>query len=325
VHQKSILGLLVAAFILSSALLWNLSSISAQQPQNQSQIKIATDKLIGGLPLFVTLNQSLLNKQGISYSTDFYPTSSKVSQSMISGQYGVGGPVSLIDLIILEDKNPGKFKLFTIMTENHTKPTSNIIVKKDSPMSSISDLKGKKLAIGPGAVFDFLTKIMLKKLNLEGVQLVVIPPGSWIQALTSGQVDAVFSVEPFTTISKQNNVSKILYPGPQSAVIDPMPVVGLAFTSDFANKNPAITEKILEAFDQGTNYAKNNPDKAKMVLTKYVDLNNKTAQLVSLNEFYNSTELKKIEPKFQELADAMYKEGGYISKPINVTNILYKK
>lgn len=290
--------------------------------QNSQAIKIATDPLIGGLPLFVTLNQSLLDQEGITYSTDFFPTSSKVAQSMVSGQYQVGGPISLLDVIILESKSPGLLKVFTIMAEDASKPVSHILVKRDSPYKTIEDLKGKKLGIGPGAIFEFLSKILLKKYNVENVQLVVVPPGAWIPSLEAGKIDAVFSVEPFSTISLKNNVSRIILSGAQAAVINPIPVVGIAFTNEFIKNNPTEAEKIVKAIDKGTAISKEKPQEAKQTLVKYVNLDKNIAQDVSLNVFYNSTELSLIAPQVQKYADTVYQEG-YIDKKINATNFLY--
>lgn len=302
-----------------------LRSVQGQESGTKT-VRISTDKLIGGIPLFIVLNENLLKQQNIKSVYDFFPTSSQVAQSMITGRYDMGGPISTIDMSVVESKNPGKFKIFSLLGENSTNPVSNILVKKDSPYKSITDLQGKKLGIAPGVFFDFTSKILFEKYfnnNANAMQLITVPPGSWASALQTGAVDAVYSIEPYTTTMLQSGNARSLLSGPQSVVIDPIPTVGFAFTTDFVNKNPQLAAQIVKAIDNATAIAKNDHEKAVSAITAFTGIDKNVADKAKFNVFYNSTQLDNIKPQFQKLADLLFQKG-YMSKKTVVGNMFYK-
>lgn len=316
----------VVMLVMATAIISTPFYPRSAQAQGSTTVRIATDKLIGGIPLFIVLNENLLKQQNINSVYDFFPTSSQVAQSMITGRYDMGGPISTIDMSVIESKNPGKFKIFSLLGEKTTNPVSNILVKKDSPYKSIKDLQGKKLGIAPGVFFDFTSKILLEKYfnnNANSMQLITVPPGSWASALQTGAVDGVYSIEPYTTTMSQSGNVRSLLSGPQSAVIDPIPTVGFAFTTDFVNKNPQLASQIVKAIDNATATAKNDHEKAVSAISAFTGIDKNVADKVKFNVFYNSTQLDNIKPQFQKLADLLFQKG-YMSKKIDVGNMFYK-
>lgn len=296
----------------------------AQIPEEKSKpVKIATDKLVGGLPLFVALDQNFLENKGIAYEKDTFATASIVAQSLLAEKHEVGGPISLLDIFIIESKNPGQLKVFSVFAETSSSPISHIIVKKDSPLESIKDLKGKKVAIGPGALPEFLAKTLFKKFAVENVNLVTIAPNLWLQSLEQGQVEAVYSIEPFTTIAVEKGIGRVILEGAESKVIDPMPVVGVAFTSKFIEVNPEKAGEIVKAVDDAVSLIRKNPDEARLALPNFTDLNENLSSKINLGSSYGSKDLGDVKAKIQDFADLAYEEG-YIDRKIDVRNILYQ-
>ncbi len=75
-----------------------------------------------------------------------------------------------------------------------------ILVPKDSPVQSLADLKGKRIATGRGSIGHQLVLAALEdaKLPLESVQLVFLQPADAKAAYSSGAVDAWATWEPYT-------------------------------------------------------------------------------------------------------------------------------
>jgi sulfonate transport system substrate-binding protein len=67
-----------------------------------------------------------------------------------------------------------------------------VVVPKNSPITSISQLKGKKIAYGSGSSgnYDLLTVLTKAGLTTKNVTLVNLQPSEALAAFTSGQVDA---------------------------------------------------------------------------------------------------------------------------------------
>ena len=113
----------------------------------------------------------------------------------------MGCPYTTSDVLLIEEKNPGQMKLFLGGAETATQQQFAVLVKPDSPIKSMNDLQGKKIATIPGSVGIIYPKMMFKKyFNPNDVTLVPLSPNDWVSALTSSQVDAVYSVEPLSTI-----------------------------------------------------------------------------------------------------------------------------
>ena len=85
---------------------------------------------------------------------------------------------------------------FKIVATQHgadaTKAAENIIVPKDSPIQTMADLKGKKIAIPQGSSAHGLALLALKSVGLtpKDVDLVYLSPAAGATAFNTGKVDA---------------------------------------------------------------------------------------------------------------------------------------
>ncbi|MGH3582976.1 MAG: PhnD/SsuA/transferrin family substrate-binding protein, partial [Mycobacterium sp.] len=85
---------------------------------------------------------------------------------------------------------------FKIVATQHgadpTKAAENIIVPKDSPIQTLDDLKGKKIAIPQGSSAHGLALLALKSVGLtpKDVDLVYLSPAAGATAFNTGKVDA---------------------------------------------------------------------------------------------------------------------------------------
>ena len=73
-----------------------------------------------------------------------------------------------------------------------TKAAENIIVPKESPIQTLADLKGKKIAIPQGSSAHGLALLALKSVGLtpKDVELVYLSPAAGATAFNTGKVDA---------------------------------------------------------------------------------------------------------------------------------------
>ncbi|HET7741341.1 MAG TPA: PhnD/SsuA/transferrin family substrate-binding protein, partial [Mycobacterium sp.] len=85
---------------------------------------------------------------------------------------------------------------FKIVATQHgadaTKAAENIIVPKDSPIQTLTDLRGKKIAIPQGSSAHGLALLALKSVGLtpKDVELVYHSPAAGATAFNTGKVDA---------------------------------------------------------------------------------------------------------------------------------------
>lgn len=152
-------------------------------------------------------------------------------------------------------------------------PIERIMVRKDSPIRSLNDLKGKKLAIlGRGTVPELMLGALAKRSRIrkEDLELVLIPPPSQPAALEQGIVDAIFAIPPSDTVAERqynartiaNSTDLVPYFGPGAVLV----------RRDFAEANPEVTKKIFKACIKMARWIRDNDAAARRVASKNLNL-----------------------------------------------------
>jgi ABC-type nitrate/sulfonate/bicarbonate transport system substrate-binding protein len=143
------------------------------------------------------------------------------------------------------------------------KPGDYLVVKKDSGIKSMGDLKGKTVAVHRlGTTLDLTLRIALEQngidpatdVTITQVKIPVMP-----QALLEDAVDAAF-IFPMAYPQLEDDVDVILTPGDVFPGGAPFGVV--IFTEEFIENHPDEVRKFVRAYLKGISWAVDNPDKA---------------------------------------------------------------
>lgn len=153
-------------------------------------------------------------------------------------------------------------------------PLNSLVVLKDGPVKTLTDLKGRKIGYSVGGFEEALLKVMLAKagLKMEDVTLVNVN-FSLSPALLSKQVDAVIGAFRNFELNQMDLVKK---PGlafyPEEEGIPPYEELVLVANRDQLD-DPRLG-RFLTALEQATLYLVNHPDEAwKAFIAKHKDLN----------------------------------------------------
>lgn len=152
--------------------------------------------------------------------------------------------------------------------------TGALIVKTDSPIKSLKDLAGKKVAVvGIGNQGAVATMYTLKKNGVDpsSVQFVEISNPQMNPVLQQGQVDAISQVEPFTsqiiTSGDGRSLSWVLV-----EALPAMPLGAFWAQDDWIAKNPDVAKGFATAMQKGIEYMNANPEEAKRIVADYTGL-----------------------------------------------------
>ena len=90
-----------------------------------------------------------------------------------------------------------------------------IVVPKDSPIKSVAELKGKKVALNKGSNVHYLLVKALEKAGLaySDVQTVFLPPADARAAFERGAVDAWVIWDPFLAAAEKQLGARVLADG----------------------------------------------------------------------------------------------------------------
>ena len=152
-----------------------------------------------------------------------------------------------------------------IIAKSAFNPATNaVLVTPDSPIRSIKDLKGKKVAVQVGSsVHYFLSQVLTAQgMSLKDVELVNLPGPDQGPALESGAVDAITLWMPYRTQLEMAGKARVLV---DSARVSGG--IGVYMVRDeFGKKNPELVECFLRATKQANDYLKKHPAEALKLL-----------------------------------------------------------
>ena len=194
---------------------------------------------------------------------------------------------------------------------------NSFFVLEDSPIKSIADLKGKKVAVNAyGTIVDLPLRLLLKKAGLDpktDVQIVEIAFPAIGTALREKRIDCGAMVLPFMAAEKAKGGIRAVaacvdaFPGPYSAVYH-------AARTEFLQKEPVAVKAFLEDYLTGLNWLYQPENRAKAIeitakLTKTPASALETYFLQPNNDYYRDRGGCLKSASLQFVADAMVQEG----------------
>jgi sulfonate transport system substrate-binding protein len=119
-----------------------------------------------------------------------------------------------------------------------------IVVPKGSPVKSVRDLRGKKIALNKGSNVHYLLVRQLEKYGLKpsDVQAVYLPPADARAAFESGKVDAWVIWDPFLAAVEKQIGARVLADG--SALVNNYQYY--LGERGFVEKNPQVIRAVFE-------------------------------------------------------------------------------
>lgn len=160
---------------------------------------------------------------------------------------------------------------------------ATLVVGKDSTITKVEELKGKKIAATSGTdpYFFLLQALAEVGLSTADVEVVNLAHADGQKALENGDVDAWAGLDPLTATSELNAGSKIIYSNPS---FNSWGV--LSATSKFLAAKPELVELVLLQYERARAWILENPEGAVEILAREAQLVPEVATKV-LNERTN--------------------------------------
>ena len=191
-----------------------------------------------------------------------------------------------------------------------------ILVPKDSPIKTVAELKGKKVALNKGSNVHFLLVKLLEKTGVQykDIDAVFLTPADARAAFERGSVDAWAIWEPFLAAAQRQTGARILADG--NGVVSNHQFF-LASRS-YASKRADVVAIVLEELAAVDQWAKTNPNEAAAVLSPQIGLDQATLELALSRGGYGVKPVSEsVLAEQQRVADTFY-DLKLIPKHINV-------
>lgn len=198
----------------------------------------------------------------------------------------------------------------TYFAEEAPSPSAQaIVVRKDSPLQQLADLKGKKVAVTKAAGSHYLLIAALNKAGLKfsDIEPAYLSPADGRAAFENNKIDAWVTWEPFLSGVQRQLPTRTLADG-----------TGLAsykryyLTSDtYAKEHPQVLKLVYEQLHKAGAWVKHNPRDAAQVLGPlWGNLDVETVETANAHRSYQVQPVKADQlGEQQKIADAFFAEG----------------
>jgi sulfonate transport system substrate-binding protein len=191
-----------------------------------------------------------------------------------------------------------------------------ILVPKNSPIKTVAELKGKKVALNKGSNVHFLLVKLLQKAGVQytDIDAVFLTPADARAAFERGSVDAWAIWEPFLAAAQTQTGARILANG--NGVVSNHQF--FLASRPYASKRVDVVAIVLEELAAVDQWAKANPKDAATALSPQIGLDQPTLELALSRGGYGVTPVSDaVLAEQQAIADSFY-ELKLIPKRINV-------
>ena len=294
-----------------------LSGCAKEQKQALTTLNIGFQKY-GLLPIVKQrgdLDQAL-KAQGIQVKWVEFPAGPQLLEglnvgSVVFGESGEAPP------IFAQAASPN---LVYVANQPAAPNAEALIVQKNSPIQSIQDLKGKRVALNKGSNVHYLLLKLLEKnqLTLQDIQVVYLPPADARAAFEKGAVDAWVIWDPFFAAAEQQIGARVLATG-QNLVSNHQ-----FYLADrkFAEQHPEVLKTVVQQLNQTTEWVKTHQDDAARLLEKPTALDfNILKTSISRMSFGVTPLSSEVIQQQQYVADAFYQQK-LIPQPLKIQDAI---
>ncbi len=296
---------------------------------SDEKILIGFWPIASGLPLYTALERGFFKEAGLNVEGVKFASAQQVAEAMIAGRtHGSANGTASAALALAEITSPGLFKIICSNPSNHKLVLDQFVVPLGSSIKSIAELKGKRVASGPGIQNVTLAKIILEKNGIHNPKVTELPIGQHVPALAADQLDAVYTLEPTGTSGRLKGLTRVLENGVISKYVLGAPEApwfggSATVTNSFLKDRPEDAKKYIAAYARAVDFVRKNPAEVRQHLDGFTAIDPSLVKEVPLAGFtlYNEFSASDI-GYFQKFFD-VFTERKVFSRAVPVKPLIY--
>lgn len=231
------------------------------KPAEPTVVRIGTQPWIGYGPWWIAKEKGIFEKYGLNAELVDFIEDKEVNAAFASGQMDAANLATHTAIKLYASG----LDLKIVLLEDASYQADAVLAP--SSITSIADLKGKKVAYEEGTTSDLLLNYALSQngMTLADIEPVFMPASDAGATLIASQVDVAVTYEPYISAAlAENSDLKLLYsaaerPGLISDVFVVRP--GL---------DPKVTAALVKVWDEALAFYNSNPDEAKAIIAEAV-------------------------------------------------------
>lgn len=292
-------------FLVASAAALALSTLAAcgggsdaESSDGVTSVKVGVFAAADTVPLYDGIDKGYFEDQGLDVEVQVMDSGAAVAAAVLAGDVDFGYSNTLSLVIAKSKKLP-----VTIVAPGVAAGTdadsanSAVLVAEDSDIEEPADLAGKKVAVNAlGNILEVTLRNTLKKAGVdpEDVRLVEVPFPEMPAALADDRVDAAFMLEPFVTMSAENDGAReVAHPYED---VTPSFNAGVYFTSEqVLQRDEGLAAQFREGLATAVEDVNGDPSIAPAVVEKELKIAPEVAEAMTYPSYITEADLSHVE------------------------------
>ena len=284
-----------------------------QKPE-LSAITVGVLPAVATATLYLAIKEGYFTQQGLTVTPKQLAVSTEAIPLLLHGTIGIS--TGNMDTYLAADAN-GVLPLKILNETALCSPgTLRILTLPSSGITSAAGLSGKTVATPTAVNIETLALGRLLGSEAKSLHYVVIPFANMSAALAAGRVNAIATLEPYTSAAEHADGAKSVLDicgGPNAG----MPLGGYFTSASWAAKYPNTARAFQTAMNKAQALADSNPALIRQILPTFMKVTAQVAAKVQIPQFGTTLDSAAI----QEIANLAF-TGGEAKHQISVTNLL---
>ena len=263
----------------------------------QTTLKVGVIPIADVAPLYLGIKQGFFEEENLEVEPQLAEGGAAIAPAVLSGDFQIGFS-NTISLLIAASKDLP----LTIISQGvlggktEEEAWADLLVLKDGPIKEPKDLEGKTIAVN--TLKNICEVTIRKSLSDMGVddstlKWAEVPFPDMNAALEAERVDGACVVEPFVS---QGTAGKAKGIDPFYVNTAPDLTVATYFTSkQYMGENPEVVEAFTRAIKKSLDYAQQNPDAVRDILTEYTQIPPEAAANIKLPQWRQDITMDTVE------------------------------
>ncbi|MBD8577619.1 sulfonate ABC transporter substrate-binding protein [Pseudomonas syringae] len=256
------------AFIAAALAVFSLvaNAAAADPDPDPDTLRIGYQK--GSIPLVLAKEHGLLEKRfaGTAIKWIEFPAGPQMLEALNIGSLDIA---STGDIPPIFAQVAGADLVY--VGAEPAKPEAEVIlVRKDSPLRSVAELKGRKVALQKGSsAHNLVLRALLKAgLGFKDIQPVYLSPADARAAFENGSVDAWAIWDPYYSIALVEGQSRLLADGTGLGLSGPV----YTARRSFAGQHPAFVQQVLDELTAADELTRRQREQSVQILSRSMGL-----------------------------------------------------
>ena len=181
---------------------------------------------------------------------------------------------------------------------------SAVVVPADSPVQTAADLAGRTVAVNN---LKNIGEVTIRKAvedaggDSSTVNFVELPFPDMPAAVANGNVDAAWVVEPFVTVATGQGARAVVRNFAEP--VEDLTVATYFTTEQMLAENPELVDDFQAAMAESLQYAQDNPDELRRIITTYTSISPEVAEQIALPSFPEEINVESMETVAELMAE----------------------